>query len=50
VQLDIIPWLEMDFAMMTQILLVVMMGESVVDTTLTQSIAPNAHASTKRLA
>jgi hypothetical protein len=31
VQLDIIPWLEMDFAMMSQILLnVIMMVETVV--------------------
>jgi hypothetical protein len=40
----------MDFAMMTQILLVVMMVETVVDTVSTQSTALNAHASTKRLA
>jgi hypothetical protein len=40
----------MDFAMMTLILLVVMMEESVVDTASTQSIALNAHASIRRLA
>ena len=51
VQPDIIRWLEMDFAMMTLILLnVIMMVETAVDTTSTQSIALNAHASTKRLA
>ena len=51
VQLDIIPWLEMDFAMMTLIMLnVIMMEETAVDTTSPQSIALNAHASTKRLA
>ena len=50
-QLDIIPKVEMDFVMMALILLnVVMMGETVVDTTSTQSIVLNAHASTKRLA
>ena len=49
--MDIIPWLEMDFAMMTLILLnVIMMVETVVDTVSTQSIALNALASTKRLA
>ena len=44
------PLLEMDFAMMTLILLnVIMMVETVVDTTLAQSIALNAHASIKTL-
>ena len=42
-------WLEMDFAMMNKILLnVIMMMETAVDTTSTQSIAMNALASTKR--
>jgi hypothetical protein len=46
VQPDITPWLEMDFAMMTLILLIVfMMVETVVDTASTQSIALNALAS-----
>ena len=45
------PLLGMVFVMMKQILLnVAMMMETVVDTTSPQSIAPNAHASTKRLA
>ena len=39
VQLDIIPWLEMDFVMMALILLnVIMMAENVVDIVLIQNI------------
>ena len=48
---QILNWLEMDFAMMTLILVsVIMMVQTVEDTKSTQSIALNAHASTKRLA
>jgi hypothetical protein len=50
VQLDLIPWLEMDFAMMTLMLLVVLMVETAVGTSSTQSIALNALASIRRLA
>ena len=50
-QLDIIPSLEMDFVMMTLILLnVSMMVETVAGTTSPQSIALNANALFKRLA
>ena len=45
------PLLVMVFVMTKQILLnVIMMVETVADTTSPQSIAVNAHASTKRLA
>ena len=45
------PLVEMAYVMMKQIIsIAIMMVETVVDTTSPQSIALNAHASTKRLA